>query len=117
MGGEDMAAEGFTRITWEIEELQPGFCKVTAIHDLEGAPQLAALVSGEMETEGAGGGWPEVLSGLKTVLETGESLRATEDSAVGRRTGAAPRGARPRLLTLAGCSGSVGRGCPGRTGA
>ena len=29
-----------------------------------------------METEGAGGGWPEVLSGLKTVLETGESLRA-----------------------------------------
>jgi uncharacterized protein YndB with AHSA1/START domain len=76
MGGEDMAAEGFTRITWEIEELQPGFCKVTAIHDLEGAPQLAALVSGELETEGAGGGWPEILSGLKTILETGESLRA-----------------------------------------
>ena len=76
MGGPDMAAEGFTRITWEIEELQPGFTKVTAIHDdLEGAPQIAALVSGELETEGAGGGWPEVLSGLKTVLETGESLR------------------------------------------
>ena len=76
MGGEVMAAEGFTRITWEIEELQPGFFKVTAMHDLEGAPQLAALVSGELETEGAGGGWPEVLSGLKTVLETGEPLRA-----------------------------------------
>ena len=29
-----------------------------------------------METEGAGGGWPEVLSDLKTLLETGESLRA-----------------------------------------
>jgi uncharacterized protein YndB with AHSA1/START domain len=76
MGGEDMAAEGFTRITWEIDELQPGVCRVTATHDLEGAPRLAALVSGELETEGAGGGWPEVLSGLKTVLETGESLRA-----------------------------------------
>ena len=76
MGGPDMAAEGFTRITWEIEELQPGFTKVTAIHDLEGAPQLASVVSGEQETEGAGGGWPEVLSGLKTLLETGESLRA-----------------------------------------
>ena len=75
MGGPDMAAEGFTRITWEIEELQPGFTKVTAIHDLEGAPQLASVVSGQQETEGAGGGWPELLSGLKTLLETGESLR------------------------------------------
>ena len=76
MGGPDMAAEGFTRLTWEIEELQPGFSKVTVIHDLEGAPQVAALVDGEMESEGAGGGWPEVLSALKTLLETGESLRA-----------------------------------------
>ena len=50
MGGPDMAAEGFTRIAWEIEQLQPGFTKVTAIHDLEGAPQIAALVSGELET-------------------------------------------------------------------
>ena len=27
MGGEDMAAEGFTRLTWEIEESSRGFCK------------------------------------------------------------------------------------------
>ena len=49
------------------------------IHDLEGAPQIAAVVSGELETEGAGGSWPEVLSGLKTVLETGESLRGLNE--------------------------------------
>jgi hypothetical protein len=41
---QDMA-EGFTRLTWEIEEIEGGVTKLT-IHDLEGAPQLAALVGG-----------------------------------------------------------------------
>jgi hypothetical protein len=44
-------------------------------HDLEGAPKLAAMVAGELESEGAGGGWSEVLSDLKTLLETGRPLR------------------------------------------
>jgi len=70
-----MAAEGFTRLTWEIEQQDGGVTKLTVIHDLEGAPQLAALVAGGMEREGAGGGWDEVLSGLKTLLETGKPLR------------------------------------------
>ena len=35
---------------------------------------LAVLMSGGMEDEGAGGGWSWMLSGLKTLLETGESL-------------------------------------------
>jgi hypothetical protein len=43
-------------------------------HDLAGAPKLAVLVSGGLEDTGAGGGWSWVLSGLKTLLETGESL-------------------------------------------
>jgi uncharacterized protein YndB with AHSA1/START domain len=72
----DMAAEGFTRLTYEIEEGQGGVTKLTVIHDLEGAPKLAAAVAGEMEGEGAGGGWSEVLSDLKTLLETGTSLRS-----------------------------------------
>ncbi|HEV8652403.1 MAG TPA: SRPBCC domain-containing protein [Actinomycetes bacterium] len=70
-----MAAEGFTRLTWELEELEGGVARLTVTHDLQGAPQLAALVSGAMEHEGAGGGWNEVLSGLKTLLETGKPLR------------------------------------------
>jgi hypothetical protein len=41
-------------------------------HELENAPQTAAQVAGEIE--GAGGGWAFVLSDLKTLLETGESL-------------------------------------------
>jgi hypothetical protein len=43
-------------------------------HDLTGAPGLASLVAGELEGTGAGGGWAWVISGLKTLLETGASL-------------------------------------------
>jgi uncharacterized protein YndB with AHSA1/START domain len=71
---EALAAEGFTRLTYEIEESQAGVCKLTVIHELEGAPRLAALMRGDFESEGAGGGWPMVLSDLKTLLETGESF-------------------------------------------
>ena len=73
---ETMASEGFTRLTWEIEEGKGGVTRVTVIHELEGAPKLAVLLSGGMEEQGAGGGWSWVLSGLKTLLETGSSLDA-----------------------------------------
>ena len=76
--GPGMADEGFTRITWEIDELDSGLSRVTVVHELEGAPKVAALVAGEMEQQGGGSGWPEVLSGLKTLLETSEPLRDDE---------------------------------------
>jgi uncharacterized protein YndB with AHSA1/START domain len=69
-----LAAEGFTRLTCEIEEGRGGVTRLTMTHDLTGAPGLAALVGGEFEAQGAGGGWSEVLSGLKTLLETGAQL-------------------------------------------
>ena len=69
-----MAAEGFTRLTWEIEETQGGVSKLTVVHNVEGAPQIASLISGGMEDQGAGGGWPQILSSLKTLLETGKPL-------------------------------------------
>ena len=68
------AAEGFTRLTWEIAERQGGLTKLTVIHELEGAPQLALLVSGAQEEFGAGGGWSWILSDLKTLLETGKGF-------------------------------------------
>lgn len=70
----EMAAEGFTRLTYEIEPGQGGVTKLTVIHDLDGAHKLAALLAGEREAEGAGGGWSWVLSDLKTLLETGKPL-------------------------------------------
>jgi uncharacterized protein YndB with AHSA1/START domain len=69
-----LAAEGFTRLTYEIEPLEGGVTKLTITHDLTDTPVHAGLVAGEMEDTGAGGGWAWVLSGLKTVLETGTSL-------------------------------------------
>jgi uncharacterized protein YndB with AHSA1/START domain len=71
-----MAAEGFTRITYEIKQIDKNHCSLTVIHDLTGAPNLAALVSGSLEDQGQGGGgghaW--VLSDLKSLLETGSTL-------------------------------------------
>ena len=61
-----MASEPLTRVTWEIEE-EFGACRLTVSHELEGAPVHAALVNGDVPN--AGGGWPMVLSDLKTVLE------------------------------------------------
>jgi uncharacterized protein YndB with AHSA1/START domain len=69
-------AEGFTRLTYEIVESRPGVSKLTLTHELEGAPRLATFVGGEMESIGAGGGWAEALSDLKTLLETGSSFYA-----------------------------------------
>ena len=52
-------------MTWEIEPRDDGVCLLTVVHDqLEGSPKTAASVSGE--------GWMRVLSGLKTLLETGQ---------------------------------------------
>ena len=70
----ELAAEGFTRLTHEIEQIEGGATKLTVIHELEKAPKLAVLVSGGREREGAGGGWAWVLSDLKSLLETGTRL-------------------------------------------
>jgi uncharacterized protein YndB with AHSA1/START domain len=69
----DLEAEGFTRVTYEIEEAD-GSTRLTVIHDLDGAPKLAPMVSGELSGTGAGGGWAWILSDLKSLLETGAPL-------------------------------------------
>ena len=72
---DENKAEGFTRITWEIEPTEPGFTRLTVIHELDHAPGMAAAVSGKFSTDG-GGGWNWILSDLKTLLETGKTLDA-----------------------------------------
>ena len=63
----DCAAEPSSRVTWEIELSEEGVCKVVVTHDrLEEAPRTATSVGGA--------GWMLVLSSLKTLLETGNSL-------------------------------------------
>ena len=60
---EDVKAQGTTRVTWEIEPVGTS-CRLTVVHD-----QLAPDANAELY-----GGWPMILSGLKTLLETGELL-------------------------------------------
>ena len=63
----ELEVEDESRVTWEIEPQDNGTCLLTVVHDrLEGAPKTAASV--------AGVGWMTVLSGLKTLLETGKPL-------------------------------------------
>jgi uncharacterized protein YndB with AHSA1/START domain len=61
--GDDVKRESTSRVSWEIEQVGDS-CRLTVTHDQlsEGAP--ASLY----------GGWPMILSGLKTLLETGELL-------------------------------------------
>lgn len=62
----ELASEGTSRVTWEIEAQDGGMTKLTLVHDqLEAAPKTAESVAG---------GWMLVLSGLKTLLETGKPL-------------------------------------------
>jgi uncharacterized protein YndB with AHSA1/START domain len=60
---EDVRREGTSRVTWEIEQVADS-CRLTVTHD-----QLRENAHGELY-----GGWPMILSGLKTLLESGESL-------------------------------------------
>src|SRR3954452_22611718 len=61
--GEDVAAEGFSRVTWEIEQVGDS-CRLRVIHD-----ELREGANDQLY-----GGWMMILSGLKTLLETGEEL-------------------------------------------
>ena len=70
---EQSKAEGFTRVTWEIETTQSGFCRLTVTHELEGAPGMAAMVSNKFSEMGSGG-WSWILSDMKSLLETGSAL-------------------------------------------
>jgi uncharacterized protein YndB with AHSA1/START domain len=61
--GDDVKAEGTSRVTWEIEPVGDS-CRLTVTHD-----QLRDDANDQLY-----GGWPMILSGLKTWLETGELL-------------------------------------------
>jgi uncharacterized protein YndB with AHSA1/START domain/DNA-binding transcriptional ArsR family regulator len=60
---DQVKGEGTSRVTWEIEQVEDS-CRLTVVHD-----QLSEGANDELY-----GGWPMILSGLKTLLETGEEL-------------------------------------------
>ena len=60
---EDVKSEGESRVTWEIEQIADS-CRLTVTHD-----KLREGANAELY-----GGWPMILSGLKTWLESGQLL-------------------------------------------
>jgi uncharacterized protein YndB with AHSA1/START domain len=60
---DEVKSEGTSRVTWEIEQVGDSCC-LTVTHD-----ELSEGANSELY-----GGWPMILSGLKTLLETGETL-------------------------------------------
>ena len=60
---DEVQAEGPSRVTWEIQQVEDS-CRLTVTHD-----QLREGANPELF-----GGWPMILSGLKTYIETGEEL-------------------------------------------
>ena len=66
--------EGFSRITWEVETTAGGFARLTVIHDVTGKPIMAGAIKSQFSLQG-GGGWSWILSDLKSLLETGETLQ------------------------------------------
>ena len=73
--GAEIAAETPTRVTFDIEEDDGGVTRLTVTHDLDGAPMHASVVGiTEARRFEGGGGWPLILSDLKTLLETGGSF-------------------------------------------
>lgn len=62
----ELAREPESRVRWEIEPMEGGYCKLTVVHDrLADSPKTA---------KGVSGGWMFILCGLKTLVETGEPL-------------------------------------------
>ena len=70
----EQEAEGFREVTWEISREDDGITRLTVTHDVTDAPIAAAMIEGSAKLAEGGGGWNWILSGLKTVLETGDAM-------------------------------------------
>ena len=64
----EMRAEGYSRLTYELEP-QDDTVKLTVIHEID--------VPNSKLIDAVSSGWPNMLSSLKSLLETGESIAAT----------------------------------------
>ncbi len=64
----ELRPEGYSRLTYELEP-QGEAVKLTVIHEMD-KPQSKLI-------QAVSNGWPHILSSLKSLLETGESLEAT----------------------------------------
>ena len=62
----EWGAEPRSRVAFDIEDAGSGVVKLTVVHD--------GFEPGSAVLQGVSGGWPAVISALKTLLETGSAL-------------------------------------------
>jgi uncharacterized protein YndB with AHSA1/START domain len=62
----ELREEGYSRMTYELEEQKGGSVKLALIHEMDRP--------GSKFIEAVSTGWPMILSSLKSLLETGEPL-------------------------------------------
>ena len=62
----ELKAEGYSRATFELEPVGD-MVKLTVIHEIDRTPSKFI--------EAVSGGWPIILSSLKSLIETGKALR------------------------------------------
>ena len=65
----ELTAEGFSRASFDIEPAE-GSVKLTVIHEIDR--------TGSKLIEAVSGGWPRILSSLKSLLETGQPMTRTQ---------------------------------------
>jgi len=66
----ELKAEGYSRLSYQLEK-EGKSVKLTVIHQIE--------TEGSKLIEAVSNGWPHILSSLKSLLETGESLEETRE--------------------------------------
>jgi uncharacterized protein YndB with AHSA1/START domain len=66
----ELKAEGYSRLTYQLEK-EGKSVKLTVVHQIE--------KEGSKLIEAVSNGWPHILSSLKSLLETGESLEETRE--------------------------------------
>ncbi|MEU4402642.1 ArsR/SmtB family transcription factor [Micromonospora orduensis] len=70
----DRLGERRSTVTFEIEPHTASVVRLTVIHDdFSPDSEMHRAISGQLD---GSGGWPEVLAGLKTLVETGEPMPA-----------------------------------------
>jgi uncharacterized protein YndB with AHSA1/START domain len=78
----EMMAEGYTRCAFDIVPQDGGVTQLKVTHEMEGVENSKTIA-------GVSRGWPKILAGLKTLLETGRPMEGSDQAKVNREKAAA----------------------------
>jgi uncharacterized protein YndB with AHSA1/START domain len=77
----EMKAEGYSRCTFDLAPQDGGVTQLKVTHEMD--------VDNSQTIAGVSRGWPKILAGLKTLLETGQPMEGSDQAKVNREKAAA----------------------------